>query len=162
MTVTVQATIQALFSIIETYPAADTPAIGEQLLNYSQFNKTIGALTASTSPPVSMIYAEKITSTQTLDFTALARALGDDLDTTGLKLQMIWVENLSTTNVIDVEQGAANPYVINDADDIQVQIGGALLLYFGDDQLADVSATVKNLLFTMTASESANVILLFG
>lgn len=161
MAATVTATHSLLHSIQETYPATDTIALGEQILNYAQFNKVIGPLTASTAPPATMIYAEKITGTTTLDFTALARTLGDDLDTTGLKLQSIAVENLSTTNIIDVEDGAANAYTINDNDDIQVPIGGTLFMHF-NDKLEDVSGSVKNLLLTMTGGESANVMLLFG
>lgn len=161
MTVSVNATTSILHSWNETYPAADLSVFGEKILSYDQFNKTIGPLNASSSVPATMVYGEKLTGTTTLDFTALARTLGDDLDTTGLKLQSIQVENLSTTNVIDVEQGAGNPYVINDADDIQVPAGGILFMHF-NEELPDVSGTVKNLLFTQTGGESCNVLLLFG
>lgn len=161
MAPTIVATTSLQHSWHETYLAVDTPVFGQQSFSYDQFNKTIGALTASTTPPVSMVYGEKLTGTQTLDFTALARTIGDDLNCTGLKLQSIQVENLSTTNVIDIEQGAADPYVINDADDIQVPVGGTLFMHF-NDELADVSGTVKNLLITQTAGQSCNVLLLFG
>jgi hypothetical protein len=148
--------------VLEEVPAADTPAVGKHTISYSQFNQTLGPFDATTTPPASQVYAEQLTGTQTLDFTALVRSAGaTPIDATGQKLQSILVINLSTTDAIDVEQGAGDPYVINDADDIQVPIGGTLFMAF-NDKLADVSPTVKDLLLTIAGGESANVMLIFG
>jgi len=161
MASTVLATHQVLHNINETIPEADAPGVGNHVVPYANFNKTIGPLDADSTPPAKQIYAELLTGTTTLDFTALVRSIGDTIDATGQKLQSISVENLSLTDVIDVEQGGANPYVINDADDVQVPIGGTVFMHF-NDKLADVSPTVKDLLFTIAGGETANVLLLFG
>ncbi len=157
---TLEATLDVRPTVIETFSAVELPGVGSQQISYDQFS-TRNQLNASSTPPATMVYAEELTGPQNLDLTALARSIGGTIDTSGLKLQAIRVINLSTTDLVDIEDGAANAYQLNNGDAIRIPAGGELLLYF-NDKLADVDGTHKMLDVTPAGGEDVQVMLLFG
>lgn len=157
---TITATIVLNPDVAETFTAAELPGVGGTVLNYTQLKQT-KRLTASSTPPATKVYGEKITSSTALDLTALVRSIGGTIDTTGLKLQYLHLENLSAANTVTVADGDANAYQIAAGQSIVVPAGGFLALFF-NDKLADVDATHKAIKFTATAGQSYDLLLVFG
>jgi hypothetical protein len=163
MSSTIQANIAVNPGVTETFDATTLPTIGATSLQYSTFSKR-WTLNASSTPPVTKVYAEEVTSdgAETLDFTALVRSIGGTIDATGLKLQALALYNKSTTNTVTIGKGASNGYDFNaTAQTIVVQAESYLLLTFNDD-LADVSGSVKTIDIVATSGQAYDLMLIFG
>jgi len=160
MSSTVQANVQITPGAVETFPAADLPAVGQLPLAYSGFAER-WSLSATSAPPVSKVYAEEITSSKDLDFTALVRSIGGTINASGLKVQYVQINNLSTANTVAVADGDANAYQLQGGESILVQALGSVAMFF-NDKLADVDATHKGLKITATAGQKYQILILFG
>lgn len=119
-------------------------------------------LDGTTTVPATKVSAKVYTGTNTLDLTAVAGVEGNQ-DCTGLKLQAMLVTNLATAGVLNVAQGAANPYLpFGIGNDVDIPAGGTMGWFF-NDKLPDISATVKNILFTAAAGgDTYRVQMIFG
>jgi len=137
------------------------PAIGNRSVTSNQFNFT-KKLNASSTPPGSASWADALSGDQTLDFTALSRSIGEDVDATGLKLQMLLLNNLSASATLTLAKGASNGYAVNGAAGSLVCPPGGSVQYFFNDALEDVDATHKTLDLTITAGEEFEIQLVFG
>lgn len=147
---------------VEALSSTEIPIVGATNLNLAAFSKK-HALNASSTPPLTKMYGERITSSgaDTKDLTALTRTLLATLDATGLKLQALILINNSTTNTVTIADGDSNPYAINSAAAIVVPAGGELYMYF-NDKLADVDGTHKNIKFTGTSGQTYDLLMCFG
>jgi len=148
-------------TVVEEFTAAEMPSGGDRSLTHDVFNNH-ETRTSSSTPPVSKVYAKKLTGSQNLDFTALVPDVGDTIDATGLKLQYVMINNLSTANNVDWADGGANPYSINNTNPIRVPPGARLGPIYFADQLADVAAGAKAVAITAGAGQDYEVILVFG
>jgi hypothetical protein len=157
---TINATQQFGLTVVETGTAAEVPSAGDRTINHNQFNSRV-RLNASSTPPGTMTYAAEGTGTVTLDLTALVCSVFGTKDATGLKLQSLLLNNLSTTDNVDIGDAGANPYVINNGNNIRVPPGGKLETYYAD-QLADVAAGAKGITITAGVAEDWQLVLVFG
>jgi len=157
---TLTANMQFSLSVNEVFSAAECPSAGDRTLVHNQFNELV-SFSASSTPPISQVFAKQYTGTQNLDLTALVKDIGGTIDCTGLKVQAILLNNLSTTDELIVSDGGANPYSLNGGDDKEVPPGGRWQEYFAD-QLADVDATHLAIDITPAAGEQFQIIMIFG
>jgi hypothetical protein len=158
MATTIQATLQMAAGVIVTRD--DIESIGSFSTPNNQFDHS-ATLNASSTPPVTKKFADRLTGTNNLDFTALADPELGTQDMSGLKLQILTVYNRSTTDALVLSDNAATPYSINNTNDLQVPIGGRLVMFF-NDQLADVAAGAKLFDVECAVGESCDIILVFG
>lgn len=158
MTTTIQARLSMAAGVIVTRD--DIESLGEFSTNHSQFDHS-ATLNSSSTPPVTKKYADRLTGTNNLDFTALADPELGTLDMSGLKLQILSVYNRSTTDAMTLSDGAANAYSINGTADIDIPVGGRALLFFNDG-LADVAAGAKAFDVECAVGESCDIMLVFG
>ncbi len=158
---TASARIQLLFNLLTEYTEAELPGIGASSIAHAAFNGQWNLDPTVTAQPVTYVYAEKLTSSQTLDLTALARTLEATINATGLKIQAILLNNLSTANTVLIDDNAANENQINAGADVTIQPESSLAMVF-KDKLADVDATHKLVTFTATAGQSYEVALALG
>lgn len=131
-------------------------------VTWSAFDNS-GVFSATTTPPVTKIAGKTAALTAgalTIDLTALTGwgANGANVDGTTLKLQFFRVKNLGA-NDMTFSTGASNGY--NFGGPLTVKAGCEALLKFNDN-LPDVSATVKNIDVTGTAAQTAEVTLVMG
>lgn len=157
---TVSARVGLQFNLTTQYSAVESPSTGQFDVPHSAFNKSVSFNPTST-PPGSAVYSEELTSSQTLDLTALARTLEDTMDLSGLKLQALLLNNLSTANTVVLADTGANTYVVNAGAAITVQPGASIALVL-NDKLTDVDATHKVLTLTATAGQKFQLAMLFG
>jgi hypothetical protein len=157
---TVSARVQILFNLATAYTALESPGTGGATINRAAFNKslTLGALSV---PPAAAVYGEELTSSQTLDLTALVRSLEAVLDATGLKLQAILINNISLANSVVLADAGANTYLVNAGEPLTIPADSVLALAF-NDTLADVDTTHKVLTFTATSGQKYQVALVLG
>lgn len=157
---TVTAAVQLIASASELFSAAELPSAAGDTIRHNGFN-TRTLLNATSTPPVSEVYAEQLTGPQSLDLTALVRTVRPNLNATGLKLGVLMVNNLSTTDDVVISDPVSNPYSINDGDDITIPPSSKALLLFSE-QLADVAAGAKAVTITAAAGEDFQLLMLFG
>jgi hypothetical protein len=160
MTATIRANINIAPNVTENFAVGDLPAIGAMLMSYATFNQRKN-LSATTTPPVTKVYGEQLTSSQALDLTNLTRSIGAAVVGTGLKVQLVMLVNLSTTNTVTLADGAGNAYQLQGGQSALIQPGG-IFLEFYNDKLADVDATHKNLAITATGGQSYQLLILLG
>ena len=150
---TISATQRFGLSVMEAFSEAELPAAKNRTLVDDQFGSSV-KLDADTTPPATKAWSAKLTSTQTLDLTALTRSVGATVNATGLRLQMLLLNNLSATATLMIDKGASNGYPINGAaEGLVVPPSGLAQLYFADG-LADVAAGAKTLDLTVTPAGS--------
>jgi len=118
--------------------------------------------------PVSLYYAEEFTGdsgtpTWTIDLTSWTDVEGISKDATGKKVQEVRIQADSTNvAVVNVADGATNAYsLLGSGNDVDVKPGGMLHMRF-DDELADVSASVKNIKITLGHGDVVTVELAIG
>ena len=133
-----------------------------------------GSLSATTAPPVSGVWGDDITigggGTGTLDLSALTGATiatgaaMPDADFTKKKLQILAIEcPAANTAAVVFVVGAANGYLFMGGAADQVILGpGCSFMMSFNDNLADVSATVKNIDYSGTAADIFNITLVAG
>ncbi len=147
-------------TIVSTRTEAELPSASGRSITHSLFNQS-KTLNADSTPPATKKYANEITSTATLDLTALADPEIGTVDGTGLKVQAIQVNNLSTTNTVTIADGGANPYQLFAGQSLVVPAGACMQMFF-NDKLADIAVAVKNILFTATAGQKYQVVIVMG
>jgi hypothetical protein len=150
-------------TIAETFSAEELPAIAaaSRALSYDQFNGNV-VLGPSTTPPATKAWTGILAGDQTLDLTALSRAVGNDVDATGLKLRQILVNNLSASAVLTIAPGASDPYEFNGTGgEKAIPAGGKYQEYFADG-LGAVGPTHKTLDITIAAAQTYQIALVFG
>jgi len=141
---TISATLRFALSVLETFTEVEMPASKNRTITDDQFGSTV-KLDAASTPAATKAWAAKLTGSQTIDLTNLARSVGPTVNATGLKLQMLLLQNLSTAGSLDVAVGATNGYAINGSGGhVIVPLGGSCQQYFAD-ALADVDSTHKTL-----------------
>ena len=155
----VDLTYAAALTAVETLPTGSLPSLFARV-THSGFDlaKTLGALT---TPPVSKIAAFLATlaaGTLTIDLTALVGTNNAVVDGTGLKLQFLRIANLGA-NAMTIAQGGSNPYAIGAG--LTIPPGGSVLLE-GNGGFTAIGPTLKNLLLTGTAAQTANVTVILG
>lgn len=159
MATTLETIMNFELSSTETLDTAVAPYGIDREQRHSQFNVK-ATLNASSTPAVSFLSSQTLTGASgTIDLTSLPTTEGTR-DATGLKLKIIRINNKSTTTQFDIHAGASNGYVIG-GDPINVEAGGCAMHYF-KDVLAAVGASTKTLDWTLTASHTADITLIFG
>lgn len=128
-----------------------------------------GTLTATTTPPVTLSSAYRVTQSSgaaTIDLTAFrGLTANESLNATGLKLQLMKLRNLSTnTHKISVTKGASNGYGLDSAGTSWTVVldPGQSVLFFLDDAAPDVGNTAKTIDVSGTGSEILEVQLNLG
>jgi len=157
---TIDVTLTAQLTVVETFPEADWPAVQDRVLTHDGYN-TRHNLHATSTPPATMKYADTLTGPLTLDLTALADPVSGTLDGSGLKVQALKVNNLSTTTALVIDVGASNPCSLNGGDPITLPALGEAIFYFADG-LVDVDATHCELDITAGAAEDYEIMLILG
>lgn len=144
-------------TIKQTFTAAERPGQSDLIADYDAFDETV-KLTGSTDPPATKKYVATLSGNQSLDLTALDDPEEGTVDGTGLKVQMIRVRNPSSTNPVDVDDGSANPYALNNGAAVRIPPGGKWMAYFAD-QLADIAAGAKAIDITATDSYTVEIVM---
>ena len=157
---TIDVTLTAQLTVVETFPEADWPAVQDRVLTHDGYN-TRHNLHAASTPPATLKYADTITGPKTLDLTALVDPVSGTVDGSGLKVQALKAVNLSETTALVIAKGASNGYELNGAAAITLPALGEVLLYFADG-LADVAAGVKTIDITAGAAEEFEIMLILG
>lgn len=114
---------------------------------------TAGTLDADSGVPATKTWFDDVelsAGTLTLDLTALTRTNLPTVDLTGLKVQFIKVkaDSTNTAGVIVADHATTGYLIFGDASGQVTLLAGMEVLLLGNDQLADVSASVKQLLIT--------------
>jgi len=156
----IHATQQFGLTVVETATAAEVPSASDRTIVRDQFNSRM-SLNADSTVPGTMVYAVEDTGTVTLDLTALADDVFGTKDASGLKLQSLLLNNSSTSDNVDIGDAGANPYQINNGNDVRVPPGGKLETYYAD-QLDDVAAGAKGITITAAVGEDWQLALVFG
>ncbi len=125
-------------------------------------------LDGTTTPPVTKCWTDTRTlsgGTETLDLTALTRSPVATVDLTGLKVQLVLIfAATANTQVLTVAGAAATPYELFGDSSGQASIpAGGRYAIFGNDGLADVSASVKSVTVSSThLTASYSIIIVAG
>ena len=140
----------------------ETGALGEDLVTERPDEHRItnalmqGVLAAGTTVPATKVWSDRRTlsgGNDTLDLTALVRANLTTHDFTGLKLQAfaIFAAVANTAAIIITPNTATNGYNLfgNTAGRVDL-LGGQAVMQSGNDKLADVSSSVKEILVGST------------
>lgn len=154
----------------ETLALSQDLAAGETTFTHETTLTTRDTLNASSTPAVTKVFSDSLNlsgGAATLDLTALTGPASVTVDFTGLKVQLVKLAcPTANTGGITVDRGATNAYNLFGEDNSsaeQVEIlPGCSMLMFNNDKVADVSATVKNVQFAGTGTESIEVMLVAG
>lgn len=160
----VTASFQALIT------ATESAVLGLDLAADQDFVHTISALTkltlgAGTTPAVSQVYGKALAQTlgaATIDLTALVRGNLPNADWTGLKVQLMVFQNPTGNGAITIVQGATNPFLLFGTGGSVIVEPGGFYMAFSPEVHPDISASVRDIDISGTASEILNVILLAG
>jgi hypothetical protein len=133
-------------------------------VTHSGFDKTNLTLNGSSTPPISMasyqIYALS-GGAATIDLTALLGVNDVAQDATGLKVQTLILENVSD-NAITISPGSSNPYPLFGSGNDLVVPPGAVMQFFWNDELADVSGTVCEIDLSGAGTDTIRIGLCLG
>ena len=158
----VTANVNLLVNVDETF---NVDALVNQVLTHAGFNLTGLTLDSSTTPPVTKVSAQDyalVGGTKTIDLTALLGVNDLVQDCTGLKLQLLVFINAAANADMTISGEGANGYSLGAAHVIN---GGAVAcrsVLYVPEALADVSATVKNLVVTGTTTQAFKILMLLG
>jgi hypothetical protein len=145
---------------IETLSATEAPAAGSREITHNQFDRPIGPLDGTTTPPAAVAaYLTLTGASGTINLTALPTLLGN-VDCTGKKLRYLRINNLNVSNNFALAIGAATGYSLAGAAFVAGPLG-SVQQYF-HDALSAVDATHKNLDWTGTGGQSFQVTLILG
>lgn len=148
------------------------PAALDSTVNNDDFNVAPVNYTPSTAVPVSRVVHIDETvlamtgSAVTIDLTACPGGTQANVDATGKKLQRLFIRNEGNA-VLIFQQGATNAYIPFGSTNV-IQLPAASGTNYPEfeawyaDQLADVSATVKNLRITAGSGQPFNLEMWFG
>lgn len=95
----------------------------------------------------------------TLDLTSLIGTNGIAIDGTGLRVQLLKIVNLSQSAPLTFGQGASNGYPLHGAITLQP---GQKDMFFGNNQSAVISPTVKSIDLTGGSGETFELHLVLG
>ena len=140
-----------------------------QALYPTQLNPSEITYTTSSTPPVQIYDDTEITlagtgaQTSDIDLTDLTDLEGSAQDATGYKLQELRVQCPATNSAaITVGNSGSNDYEpFGSSNEVEVVPGGLLHCRF-DDELSDVSGSVKIIRISGTGGDVAEVELLLG
>ena len=160
--------VQSYLSVTETLDNA--PEAGDSTtVTMNEWNQGQKNLTSSTTPPVTKHCAEEVdpsgsgASTATIDLTDFTDLEGESQDASGLKVQVLRVRTPSTnTGNVTIGPAGANPYQLFGTGTSVEFPPDSELNFQWNDTLADVSATVKNVLISASGSDTAYVQLVLG
>ena len=160
---TVAVTLKTQLTVVETFTAAELTTLpaAARILSNNDFDM-LTSLSASSTPAATKWHGKAYTGTQNLDLTSLTNEIGGAVTLSGLKVHAIMCNNLSTTDPLTISDAAANPYSLNGTSDIDIPALGRLLMYFGADELADVSGSALGIDITPATGESFELILVAG
>ncbi len=160
----VSATYRFDITVQETL-ATSVPDVADPILTHNQFNSN-ATLNATSTPPATKSVSLTPTlsgGTLVLDLTNLTGTNGATVDATTLKLQLLLFNNPTGNSSVVISDGASNAYLIFG------HAAGEVTIFAGDNQqnkwtdtLADVSATVKNVLLTGTGTDAFEMVMVFG
>lgn len=130
-------------------------------------NATSTGHDGTTSVPATKVYSDQVAlavGAATVDFTSMTDYAGTALTFDGLKIQLLFLENdPANANLMTFDDGAANAYLFFGAAAGHVTLlPGQAVLLFGNDAMADVSSTVKNMDVGGTGSQVFNIIAVAG
>jgi len=151
--------------VLENAPEAGTATT----VTSNEWNQGQTNLTSATTPPVTKHVAEEVdpggsgAATTTIDLTSFTDIEGETQDGTGLKVQVLRVRTPSTnTGDVTIGPALANPYqLFGTGNSVELPPNSEMLLRL-TDELADVSATVKNVLISASGSDTAYVQMVLG
>lgn len=146
--------------------AAD--AVSGQTLQPTHFNPTAVTYTSTSTPPATLYYGDEFTGdsgtpTFTIDLTSWLDVEGIAKNGTGMKVQEIRIQaDSSNSAVVNLAPGGSNGYVLfGTSNDIDVPAGGLVHARF-DDELADISASLKNLTLTLGHGDICSIEIVMG
>lgn len=142
--------------VCETFSEAELPATSQRMVRENQFGATVTA-SADSAPAASKAWSAKLTGSQTLQLTALARMLGT-VNALGLALRAILINNLSTTATVSIGPAETNGYAINAGGPKTIGPSGRYQEWFAAG-LQDVDATHNTLAITVTPAGTGTEVL---
>lgn len=162
MSVTVKYKFQA--TVIETLGSnTDSASATRRKVIHDQFDE-FGTLTSATSVPVTTV-AEAVVAlsggAKTIDLTALTGTNGATVSMSGLKVQIFRFKNLGA-NQMTIVGGAANGYLLWGASGSVIVPAGGIVQFFGNETLADVDGTHKNIDVSGTAAQTFELTVIAG
>lgn len=161
-------TAQVSISGSVTETLQDAAGAGSATVTSNAFNQGQKQFSPSTSIPVTKYSAKEYTLTAgaaTIDLTDLV-GTQSNVDGTGLKVQFIrFITPSSNAAVVNVAQGAANPYPIwGSGNDVDIPIGAELAFRTADAvSISDVSGlSVSEIDLSGTADDTIKVEIYLG
>ena len=154
-------TYAAKLEAVETIDVnADSFISLKNVVTHSAFdeNKTLASGTGQPVTKIAAFIATLVAGTLTIDLTALVGTNAAIVNGTGLRLQFLRIKNLGA-NDMTIAQGSTNPVVIGAG--LLIKSGGCLMVDY-NEALADISASVKNLLLTGTLVQTAEITIIMG
>lgn len=144
---------------LQSVPGASTPQ-----LNNNGFNWDFAQFNGSTTPPMTRGSTQLWTigggGTVDIDLTNFPSSQSN-IDGTGKKLQLLVVNNIAAAS-INVAPGATNAYApFGSGNDVDIGAGNKMAWTYNDN-LPDISSTVKNIRIIGTAGHVVEVTIVIG
>ncbi|MCF8218782.1 MAG: hypothetical protein K9J21_07345 [Bacteroidales bacterium] len=125
----------------------------DQTVKHSDFNEVVNFSPSSdtVTSDVDTVYSAQLTSGSTIDLTSLTNTLGNSMDLTGQRIMAVKFKNLSETgtDVINITQGATNPYPLFGSTFSLDLESKQSILYKCDTMLTDVDASNLGIDYTL-------------
>lgn len=154
----------------ETLAISQDLATDETTFTHKTTLTTRDTLNASSTPAATKTFSDSLNlsaGAATLDLTSLTGPSAVTVDFTGLKVHLVKLACPTTNTVgITVDRGASNAYNLfgednSSAEQVEV-LPGCSMMFYMNDKTADVSASVKDVQFAGTGTESIEIILVAG
>ena len=160
--------VQSYLSVTETLENA--PEAGTSItVTSTEWNQGQKTLNSTSSPPVTKHCAVESdpsgsgASTENIDLTSFTDIEGQTQTGAGLKVQVLRIRTPSTNTAnMTIGPGATNPYALFGTGVTVTFPPDSEMLFRWNDKLADVSATVKNILVSGSGDDTAYVQLILG
>lgn len=153
-------TVKAIYDLkLDIRQTTDLSLDGVTNPEVARETASAATLDANSAVPVTTSWwddADLVAGTLTLDLTALTRANLPNVDMTGLKVQILKfkADSANTAGIVVADHGTTGYLIFGDASGQVTVLPGSEILMVFNDQLADVSGSVKQLLVTSTDTEA--------